>query len=272
MTNLQTNKKGPITPAGKKRSSMNARIHGLYSSALLPSERPEDFRSLVASLSRDWRIQCSTGESLVNQLAALTYRQARFERARSSVSESTFADLQSIKDFCTATGIGVDHAHLLPSWFFDEDPEALQRCELAIKIYDQAKYLVSNYTLRLAEMACTELPQLWREVMGSPGPNFKTSITQRMCQIHGCESPEEAAKLYIEVIVNKYRYELMWMRKRKIIEAVKQKMRASKILFALSRADWLKAEAQTNRQFIDTIRQLIALRNFHNQEADVIQG
>jgi hypothetical protein len=272
MTNLQTKKTGPISPAGKKRSSMNARIHGLYSSSLLPSERPEDFRSLVASLSRDWRVQCSTGESLVNQLAALTYRQARFERARSAVSESTFADLQSIKDFCTATGIGEDHAHRLPRWFFDEDPEALQRCELAFQIHDQAKYLVSNYTLNLAEMACTELPQLWREVMGSPGPNFKTSITQRMCQIHGCESPEDAAKLHIEVIANTYRYELMWMRKRKIIETVKQKMRASKTLFALSRADWLKAEAQINRQATEIIRQLVALSNFHTQGADVIEG
>ena len=110
MTKIQKIKTGPTTPEGKKRSSMNARTHGLYSSALLPSERPEEFRSLVANLCGDWRVQCTTGELLVNQLAALTYRQARFERARSAISESTFAELHNIKEFCTAAGIGVDHA------------------------------------------------------------------------------------------------------------------------------------------------------------------
>jgi len=272
MTQIQKIRPGPITPEGKKKSSMNARTHGLYSRSLLVSESPQQFKALVASMMAEWHVQCTTGELLVNQLAALIYRQSRFESARSAYSESTFATTQDIDEFCMAAGISIDLAHKLPCWYFFDDPEAQKRCEFAEKVYDQATFLAKNYSLRLSEMACTELPQLWLAVMGSPGPNFKTSITERMRQIHECESLEQAAELHVGLLKERYKFELMWIQKHKAIEAVKTKMRAAKTLNAISRSDWQKAEAQINRQIADTIRQLVSLRNYHGQGLEVIEA
>ena len=272
MTQLKSLKTGPVTAQGKKRSSLNARTHGLYSRSLLGSESPQQFKSLVASLMSDWDVQCSTGELLVNQLAALVYRQARFESARIAISESAFTEYKDLKDFCMAAGIGIDHAHKLPRWYFFDDPEAMERCEFAVKVNNQAVYLAQNYSVRLSEMARTELPQLWLFVMGSPGPNFKTSITERMQQIHHCDSLEAAALQHVDVVKEKFQYELMWAKKRKTIEAVKIKMRASKALHAISRPDWQKAEAQINKQIAETIRQLVSLRNYHRQGVQVIEA
>ena len=270
MVQLQKVKPGPITPEGKKRSSMNARTHGLYSRSLLSSESPQQFKALVASMMTEWHVQCATGEVLVNQLAALIYRQSRFESARSAFSESTFTEYKDVKDFCTAADISTDLAHKLPRWYFFEDPEAQKKCEFAGKVYSQATYLVENYSVRLSEMACTELPQLCLAVMGSPGPNFKTSITERMRQVHQCDSLEEAAELHSELLKERYKFELMWLEKHKTIEAVKIKMRASKALNAISRPDWQKAEAQINKQVADTIRQLVSLRHYHGKVLEVI--
>lgn len=272
MTQLQKIKPGPVTAEGKKRSSMNARTHGLYSRSLLGSESPQQFKSLVASLIADWDVQCSTGELLVNQLAALVFRQARFESARIAISESAFTEYKDLKDFCMAAGIGVDHAHKLPRWYFFDDPDAMQRCEFAGKVHSQASYLLKNYSARLTEMARTELPQLWLFVMGSPGPNFKTSITERMQQVHECESLEGAVELHVELIKRNYHYELLWLEKHKTMEAVKIKMRASKALHAISRPDWQKAEAQINKQIAETIRQLVSLRHYHSKELQVIEA
>ena len=272
MTQIQKIRPGPITPEGKKRSSMNARTHGLYSRSLLSSESPHEFKALVASMMTEWHVQCATGEVLVNQLAALVYRQSRFECARSAYSDSTFTTTQDIKDFCTAAGISIDLAHKLPRWYFFDDPEAQKRCEFAEKVYDQATFLAKNYSVKLAEMACTELPQLWLAVMGSPGPNFKTSFTERMRQIHQCDSLEEAAELHSELLKERYKFELMWLEKHKTIEAVKIKMSASKALNAISRTDWQKAEAQITKQVADTIRQLVSLRHYHGQVLEVIEA
>jgi len=134
MTQLQKIKPGPLTAKGKERSSMNARTHGLYSRSLLGSESPQQFKSLVAGMMADWAVQCTTGELLVNQLAALVFRQSRFESARIAISESAFTEYRDLKDFCAAAGIGFDHAHKLPGWYFFDDPEAMERCEYAVKV------------------------------------------------------------------------------------------------------------------------------------------
>ena len=55
-----------------------------------------------------------------------------------------------------------------------------------------------------------------------------------------------------------FKFELLWLKDHKTIEAVKIKMQPSKTLFAITRPDWQKAEAQINRQIADTIRQLVS--------------
>ena len=49
---------------------------------------------------------------------------------------------------CAAAGIGFDHAHMLPRWYFFNDPEAMERCEYAVKVNNQAVYLAQNYSVK----------------------------------------------------------------------------------------------------------------------------
>lgn len=265
--NTQT---GPRTQEGINRSKMNAQTHGLYTKGLLASESAGNFKSLVGRLHKDWGVQCDTGELLVNQLASLVIRQSRLEAARASYSDAPICFRQDKSDFCIHTGIDASLINQLPMWFFTDDAEIPIRCEPAGKIMRQARFLASNYSQQLAEMACTELPQLWREVMGSPGPNFRTSLTQRMCQIHECESEEEAIRLHIGVIGKKYRFELLWLEKQETIEAVLERMKATRVINALSRPDWLKVELSIHRQIQDKIAQLIALADYHRKGKPIL--
>ena len=193
MGKVISTKTGPRTLEGKKRSSINAQTHGLYTTALLPSESIEDYNHLVERLCIDWDVQCSTGEALVNKFASLIVRQRRPDFARTGISNSALCYQQDIKNFCHNIGVSEIYAIDMPRWFFEQRPETLQKCELAGTILRQAEYLASHYSAELSVMANTELRQLWVEVMGSPGPNFKTSITQRMCQVHGCDEEKQAA-------------------------------------------------------------------------------
>ncbi len=261
---------GPRTHEGINRAKMNAQTHGLYTKGLLASESASDFKSMVGRLHEDWKVQCDTGELLVNQLAGLVIRQSRLDAARARYSDAPICFRQDKSDFCFHTGIDADLINQLPMWFFTNCAEVPIRCEPARKIMGQARYLAANYSHRLAEMACTELPQLWLEVMGSPGPNFKTSLTQRICQIHECESEQEAIKLHIELIGKKYRFELLWLDKQEKIEAVLERMNATRVLQALSRSDWLKVELSIHRQIQDKIGQLIALADYKRKGKPIL--
>ncbi|MFM7012934.1 MAG: hypothetical protein ACKO0Z_26995 [Betaproteobacteria bacterium] len=261
---------GPRTQDGMNRSKMNAQTHGLYTKGLLASESAANFKSLVSRLHNDWRVQCDTGELLVNQLAGLVIRQSRLEAARARYSDAPICFRQDKSDFCIHTGIDADLINQLPMWFFTDSAEVTVRCEPAKKIMSEARYLATNYSPRLSEMACTELPRLWLEVMGSPGPNFKTSLTQRMCQIHECESDQEAIKLHIELLSSKYRFELLWLQKQEKIAAVLERMNATRVLNALSRTDWLKVELSIHRQIQDKIAQLIALADYHSKGKPIL--
>lgn len=270
MGKLIKSQTGPRTQEGKIRSSMNALTHGLYTRGLLANESEKDFRSMVSRLHKDWLVQCEAGENLVNQLASLIFRQSRLDAARATYSDAPICFRQDKSDFCIHTGIDSDLVNLLPVWFFTTSKEVANRCEPAGKIMGQARYLETNYTHQLAEMACTELPQLWLEVMGSSAPNFRTSITQRMCQIHECESEQDAIKLHISIIGKKYRFELLWLEKQEKIEAVLERMNATRVLQALSRADWLKVEMTIHRQIQDKIAQLIALAEYHRKGKPIL--
>lgn len=270
MGKLIKSQTGPRTQEGKVRSSMNALTHGLYTRGLLANESAEDFRSMVSRLHKDWHVQCEAGENLVNQLASLIFRQSRLDSARATYSDAPICFRQDKSDFCIHTGIDSDLVNQLPVWFFAASEEVASRCEPAGKIMAQARYLETNYTNQLAEMACTEMPQLWLEVMGSPAPNFRTSLTQRMCQIHECESVEDAMKLHIALIGKKYRFELLWLEKQEKIEAVLERMKATRVLQALSRADWLKVETTIHRQIQDKIAQLIALAEYHRKGKTIL--
>jgi hypothetical protein len=83
---------GPRTPAGKRRSSQNARKHGLYShaqffwdAAIELGEDPREFQDLLDGLIAA-RLPADTLEMvLVEEIALLIWKQARLERSESAV-------------------------------------------------------------------------------------------------------------------------------------------------------------------------------------------
>ena len=262
---------GPITVNGKQRSSLNARTHGLYTKTLLPNERPEDLKSLVASLQKDWPVTSTTGQLLIYHLATLMFRKSRLEAARSAMSSKALHDHGDRVSFCIKLGLDTCEAERIPEWFFEESTTTQERCALAGRIRQQATFLKDNYSTHLVEMAVTNLPDLWRDVMGTSAPNFNTSIVERMCQVHKCESNELAVNTHLQCVMDRFEFELMWTEKRERIKNIVECMRATKIIDAMSRGDLMKLESSLEGQTIDTIRQLMSLIDFQQYQTSAIE-
>jgi hypothetical protein len=70
--------RGPVTSAGRLRSSANSTRHHLLSrSVLLDNERPEAFADLLAGLTREFNPQTETQRALVETMAVSRWRQMR---------------------------------------------------------------------------------------------------------------------------------------------------------------------------------------------------
>jgi hypothetical protein len=72
---------GPRTEMGKLRSSRNAIKHGLFASSLVEGESLAEYRAFVRALRDDLGISGATAETLVEKLAVIFWRQARYYRA-----------------------------------------------------------------------------------------------------------------------------------------------------------------------------------------------
>ncbi len=80
-------KRGPKTPEGKARSSMNALKHGLRSKRflLLPEEDPEDFASLVADIRAAYGPEDAVECAQVEAIAVAMWREIRADRVETEV-------------------------------------------------------------------------------------------------------------------------------------------------------------------------------------------
>ena len=80
---------GPITAAGKARSSQNAMTHGLLArQALLDDEDPERYHQFSAAFHDALQPQGGLEVHLVDRLANLAWRQQRFERIEADLLSS----------------------------------------------------------------------------------------------------------------------------------------------------------------------------------------
>ncbi len=66
--------RGPKTPEGKRRSSMNALKHGLRSRITLSVENPEAFQELLDSYLVRFQPTCSVSRDLVEEMAVARWR------------------------------------------------------------------------------------------------------------------------------------------------------------------------------------------------------
>ena len=77
--------RGPVTLAGKRVSSANARSHGILSrELLLPSEDPAEFHRLLDELAGELRPVGTLEHTLVERIAIAMWRQRRLVRAENA--------------------------------------------------------------------------------------------------------------------------------------------------------------------------------------------
>jgi hypothetical protein len=77
--------RGPVTPAGKRRSSMNAVTHGLSAqSVLLPGESDERFQRLLDGFASDFQPHSHIARFQVEQLAIAAWRMRRAQAFEAS--------------------------------------------------------------------------------------------------------------------------------------------------------------------------------------------
>jgi hypothetical protein len=273
MTAVKKTQTGPLTDAGKKRSSMNARTHGLYSRTLLPFEDPNDFKSLVQSLHDEWSVRGPTADLLINDIALCYYRLSRLELAKSVKSNSLFSDHLNRRDFCTRLGLEFDEANKLPDWFFDTSQDTVKTCEQAKLLLDQCDHLRKNLSPDLVKNAHKELRQLWLYVMGNARPEKDASITKQICELMDTESESLAFGMLYKEIQKDYRYELLWISMHERIVDLIRALQASHSIFVITRPDWLKAESALQRQISTNMAQLMALKNLQDRShPEVIQA
>lgn len=254
------NQTGPLTAAGKKRSSMNARTHGLYSRTLLPSEDPNEFKALVQSLHDEWCVKGTHAEILINDIALCYYRLWRLELAKSVKSNSYFSNHLNRKDFCIRLGLDLDDAKKMPDWFFDTSLDHLKRCQQAKMLKDQCNQLRKNLTPEVIKNAHMDLRYLWLYIMCNVEPEKNGTITQRICQLFGNESESISVELLYKEIQRDHRFELLWLSQRQRILDLIRERQASHTILVMTRPDWLKAEASIQRQISTNMGQLMAIK------------
>jgi len=72
---------GPKTPEGKKASAQNSLKNGTYSViAVLPNESQQDFDQLLAQINHDLKPADFVENSLVHDLAVITWKKLRLEK------------------------------------------------------------------------------------------------------------------------------------------------------------------------------------------------
>ena len=121
-------KRGPRTPEGRARSSLNALKHGLRSRVfgLLPEEDPAEWAEHLADLRRDLGPDDPTEEKLVTAIAVAMWKEIRADRAEAGVLTAMANDGERGRDlgekrnalslgtairYGTAAGMATQRAH-----------------------------------------------------------------------------------------------------------------------------------------------------------------
>ncbi len=126
---------GPRTVDGKARVSDNARSHGFLSRHLLvEGESPAEFAALLAALVADYQPVGVVETGLVEQVAIVLWRKARFVRAETalvSLNRRTFGEVQA-REVAARLGLPEEAWRTIPAprlMVAGEDPDLLADLE-----------------------------------------------------------------------------------------------------------------------------------------------
>ena len=163
---------GPRTVDGKARVSDNARSHGFLSRHLLvEGESPAEFAALLAALVADYQPVGVVETGLVEQVAIVLWRKARFVRAETalvSLNRRTFGEVQA-REVAARLGLPEEAWRTIPAprlMVAGEDPDLLADLEAGRAVWQA---LVDN------------------EVASGPEPfaRFPAALQAQLLQVHG---------------------------------------------------------------------------------------
>ncbi len=163
---------GPRTEAGKARVSDNARSHGFLSRHLIVAgESPAEFAALLAALVADYQPAGVVETGLVEQVAIVLWRKARFVRAETamvSLNRRTFGEVQA-REVAARLGLPEAAWRTIPAprlMVAGEDPDLLADLEAGRAVWQA---LVDN------------------EVASGPEPfaRFPAALQAQLLQVHG---------------------------------------------------------------------------------------
>jgi hypothetical protein len=180
---------GPVTAAGKAVSAQNARSHGLTSKQIvLPGEDPEEYDTVRASLIRDYAPANETERTLVEEIAAGSWRLARARRHETAILKKLIgSDVDLDTAFAT---------------LFVEKPKELARLLRYVTTIERAYYRALNKLEKLQKERARDehknsLIQSWAaslEPVGFVSQNTPPTNTPRTTTSQTEPRPKEAVR------------------------------------------------------------------------------
>jgi hypothetical protein len=180
---------GPVTAAGKAASSQNARSHGLTSKQIvLPGEDPAEYDAARARLIRDYAPANETERTLVEEIAAGSWRLARARRHETAILKKLIgSDVDLDTAFAT---------------LFVEKPKELARLVRYVTTIERAYYRALNKLEKLQKDRARDehkngLIQSWAatlEPAGFVSQNTPQTNTPRTTTSQTEPRPKEAVR------------------------------------------------------------------------------
>jgi hypothetical protein len=123
---------GPVTAAGKAASSANSTRHGLTSKQIvIPGEDPVQYDAHRQSLIKEHKPATETERTLVEELAASSWRLVRARRFETAVLSKLIGDAE-------------DPEAAFAAMFLEEKPKELDRLQRYVTTIERAYYRALN--------------------------------------------------------------------------------------------------------------------------------
>jgi hypothetical protein len=164
--NNATRSTGPVTPAGKTRSSQNATTHGLTSKAvLLPGEDAAEYERAKAALLRDLRPSTEAEQLQAERVADHWWRLERLYKAETSLFSNR---IEAVAAAGTSSADGIAALFV--------DPEEMQRMRLFLRYLTAAERTYNKALADYKAMQKANAEAAEEEHRETAGPSFLESL------------------------------------------------------------------------------------------------
>lgn len=255
---------GPRTVEGKEKSSRNAIKSGVYSTALMPDESPQDVEDSVQNIMHEFGLQGHAHEIVVRQFVHVTMQRNRLQKGLHKTLQHYFSSSRGIEHFCIEANLDPEFADKVPAWYFDSSSDQKVRSELIWQIWREALDLRANYSVELIQAAQSKLPKLWAHVMKnqSDANRIKYTLGEMIAFSFKQSRPEDNVQALIDSIEEKFQFELLWINNAQRFLLIIDSIQAQLTIEQMTDDRISAAESKLHKRFqelLTTIHQLSAI-------------